>query len=51
MIMTYLVTVNYVGEVTLVLQILLSVEAVPQLINGSCLIWGAVSVSGFTVRP
>lgn len=46
MIMVYLVTVNYLGDVSLLLQILLSVEAVPQLINGCCLIWGTLTVSG-----
>lgn len=49
--MVYLVTVNDLGDVTLALQVLLSFEAIPQLINGTCLIWGTLAVSGFTVRP
>lgn len=49
--MVYLVTVNDIGDVTFALQILLSFEVLPQLINGTCLIWGTLTVSGFTVRP
>lgn len=48
--MVYLVTVNYIGDVSFALQILLAFEAVPQLINGICLIWGTLNVSGFIMH-
>lgn len=48
--MVYLVTVNYIGKMSFMLQILLGFEAVPQLMNGSFLIWGTLKVSDFTVR-
>lgn len=44
--MVYLVNVNYIGFISFVLQILLGFEAVPQITNGCCLIWGTLRVSG-----